>query len=111
MKFKQDVEAMLLAILANEPRHGYAILKSLRETSDGLFQMREGKLYPLLHEMENRGWITAEWETPESGPARRVYTIQPAGTDELKRRRKDWSAFQSSVNAFMADGGPHGRPA
>jgi DNA-binding PadR family transcriptional regulator len=102
---------MLLAVLAIEPRHGYAILKSLRETSEGLFTMREGKLYPLLHEMENRGWIQAQWQTPESGPARRVYHIQPAGKDELKRRRKDWAEFQASVNAFMSEGEARVKPA
>src|SRR5689334_889328 len=97
MPFKSDIEALILGALAEGPQHGYGIVKQLREGSEGLFKLNEGQLYPLLHRMQAQGWIAGEWETSESGPARKCYALQEPGRLELAARRKEWKKFSAAV--------------
>ncbi len=101
MRFKTDIEALILATLENGPKHGYAIVKTLRTQSDGLFKLNEGQLYPLLHSMQEKGLIRGEWETSETGPARKIYIILEAGNAELESRRSDWNEFAASVKRSL----------
>ena len=101
MRFKSDPEALILGSLVNGPQHGYGIVKTLRETSDGLFSMNEGQLYPLLHKMQEAGWIKGEWETEGSGPAKKTYLLLDEGRLELQKRRKEWEKFASAVGGIL----------
>jgi len=101
MGFKTDAEALVLGALVAGPRHGYGIVKSLREGSSGLFNMNEGQLYPLLQKMQERGWIKGEWEMSDSGPARKTYVLLEEGQKELANRREQWKRFSSAVGGLL----------
>ncbi len=60
------------AVLADAPCHAYAIARAIERESDQVLRLREGSLYPALRELEQHGLLYS-WETPESGPARRVW--------------------------------------
>jgi PadR family transcriptional regulator PadR len=102
MRFKTDIEAVLLGALSDGPLHGYGIVKALRERSDGMFNLPESQLYPLLHRLQKAGWIRGEWQVSESGPARKTYTLLEEGRSELKRRKEDWQRFTTAVGALLA---------
>ncbi|GAB2709409.1 PadR family transcriptional regulator PadR [Microbacterium marinum] len=78
----------MLAVLAEEPRHGYAIALALE--SRGLGRPRGGSLYPTLAGLEADGAIVAIWESGESGPGRRTYSLTPAGLERLSDERAKW---------------------
>ena len=101
MRFKSDPEALVLAALVDGPQHGYGIVKRLHDGSSGLFKMNEGQLYPLLHKMQESGWIKGEWEISESGPARKTYVLLEEGHKELKARQVQWLRFAAAVGGFM----------
>lgn len=101
MRFKTDPEALILSVLADGPLHGYGIVKSIQEASEGLFKMAEGQLYPVLHRMQKRGWIRGEWETSEAGPARKAYHLLEAGRSELEVRRKEWQQFAKATGNVL----------
>jgi len=102
MRFKSDPEALVLGALVNGPQHGYGIVKTLREGSSGLFKLNEGQLYPLLHQMQERGWIVGEWETSDGGPARKTYTLLEEGQKELETRKEEWRKFSSAVGGILS---------
>ena len=106
MRFKTDSEALVLGALADGPQHGYGIVKTLSSGSSGLFKMNEGQLYPLLHRMQAKGWIKGEWETSDSGPARKTYVLLDEGKKELEKRRHEWQQFSSAVGGVLAVGVP-----
>jgi DNA-binding PadR family transcriptional regulator len=112
MAFRTDQEALVLGALASGPQHGYGIVKSLRDGSSGLFNVNEGQLYPLLHKMQESGWIKGEWETSESGPARKTYVLLDEGRAELQRRQELWRKFSSAVGGllFTEDKNPKVQP-
>jgi DNA-binding PadR family transcriptional regulator len=102
MKFKADPEALVMAALADGPQHGYGIIRVMRETSTGLFELNEGQLYPLLHKMQAKGWIAGEWQILEAGNPRKNYTLTESGLLELEKRRRDWETFTHAVSGVIS---------
>jgi DNA-binding PadR family transcriptional regulator len=91
---------LLLATLQPGPAHGYAVIASLREGSDGAFDLPEGTVYPALHKLERQGLVASRW-TSAAGRRRRVYQLTAAGQAALAARRQEWGAFSSSVQAVL----------
>jgi transcriptional regulator len=98
------LDALILKTLTWGPRHGYAILGWLRETSGDALQVEEGSLYPALYRMEKVGWIEAEWGTSELGRKARFYSITPAGRRQLKAELERFAAFVAAVRPILLRG-------
>lgn len=81
---------LVLAILAEGGSYGYAILKRVRELSDGEVEWTDGMLYPLLHRLERLGYIRAEWGVSPEGRRRRNYEITKSGRAQLAEQRRQW---------------------
>ncbi len=95
---KGHLELLLLATLAREPAHGYAIIEALRERSGGAFDLPEGTVYPALHRLEATGVVTSRW-ADIGGRRRRVYRLTRAGRSALERERCEWKTFSAAVGA------------
>jgi PadR family transcriptional regulator PadR len=96
-----QLDALVLAALEAEPAHGYAIIQRLRRTSEDVFRLPEGTVYPALHRLERDGLVTSRW-TRESGRRRRVYRITRSGIEALAVRRLEWKTFARAVEAVLA---------
>jgi PadR family transcriptional regulator PadR len=81
---------LVLAILAEGESYGYAILKRVRELSDGALQWTDGMLYPLLHRLHRLGYVTMEWRSPPEGRRRRYYAITDQGNAALAESKRQW---------------------
>jgi DNA-binding PadR family transcriptional regulator len=77
----------VLSILNEEPDHGYALHDRL-EDAGFVWSHNTGGLYKVLAALDEQGLVKSLWNTPERGPARRVYQITPAGRDHLVTERK-----------------------
>ncbi|MCB9421778.1 MAG: helix-turn-helix transcriptional regulator [Ardenticatenaceae bacterium] len=97
---KGHLDLLLLAVLAEGPAHGYAVIESLRQSSDGLFDLPEGTIYPALHRLERRGLLHSHWQT-DVPRRRRVYELTTAGQKALAKRQQDWRIFRQAVNATV----------
>jgi len=98
---KGNASILILSCLARESMHGYRIVKELEQMSEGYFTMREGTLYPHLHQLERDGLIEGYWETVTGGRERKMYRIAESGKAELARKREEWSRFQANVNQVL----------
>lgn len=87
-----DVRLAILALLAEEPMHGYQIVTELTERSEGMWRPSPGSVYPTLQQLEDEGLVHAE---EQSG--RRVYHLTPEGRSEFDslppHRRAPWEAM------------------
>lgn len=81
---------LVLAILAEGESYGYAILKRVRELSEGELEWTDGMLYPLLHRLRRLGYVTTEWRTPPEGRRRRYYAITDEGRAALAEQQRQW---------------------
>jgi PadR family transcriptional regulator, regulatory protein PadR len=97
---KGHLDALILAVLADGPLHGYAIIDALKRRSDGAFALPEGTVYPALHRLEAAGLLASEWSDGE-GRRRRVYELTRRGRGDLVTRRSEWRAFSRAVEAVL----------
>jgi PadR family transcriptional regulator, regulatory protein PadR len=81
---------LVLTILAEEESYGYAILRRVRELSDGELEWTDGMLYPLLHRLERLGYVTTDWRVPPEGRRRRYYALTADGRTALSEHQRQW---------------------
>lgn len=109
MQIEKDLVAasatpLVLAILAEGESYGYAILKRVRELSDGELEWTDGMLYPLLHRLHRLGYVTTEWRTPPEGRRRKYYSITRDGKEALAEHQRQWAAVTRALrDAWGAD--------
>jgi DNA-binding PadR family transcriptional regulator len=97
-----ELEMLVLAVLRAGPEHGYALLQRLRTGMGSRSGLGESRLYPLLHRLEARGWIAAEWEQmPEGRPPRKVYSLTEPGSAELMRLRSEWAERMARIGGLV----------
>ena len=86
-------EALILATVAAGPRHGYQLALEIEERSGGSFRFNHGTLYPILHDLEARGFITGSWTEPAGKRRRRQYALTKKGQAHLAELRRSWEAY------------------
>jgi DNA-binding PadR family transcriptional regulator len=98
---KGHLDALILAVVGDEPLHGYAVIEELRLRSEGAFDLAEGTIYPVLHRLEADGLLSSAWSLA-SGRRRRVYRLTRRGRAALARQREEWTRFARAVDAVLA---------
>ncbi|MGH9014179.1 MAG: PadR family transcriptional regulator [Acidimicrobiia bacterium] len=99
------LDMLALAVLAEQPAHGYAVLEMLKERSAGVLDLPEGSLYPALHRLEAAGLLASEWDT-STGRKRRVYKVTKRGRSVLSAEQTEWHRFANAVQAVLRGGAP-----
>jgi PadR family transcriptional regulator, regulatory protein PadR len=88
-----SAELAILALLAEQSLYGFDISKQIEEKTGGALCFTLASLYPMLYDLEKRGWITGRWEANQAGRDRRYYSLTPAGKRELAPLRREWNFF------------------
>ena len=94
---KGSAELLVLSLLEDQPRHGYDISKLIQIRSGGALRYHVTSLYPLLHRLEQQGWIEGRWVEKAEQRRRRYYHLTPAGRKALHAKQKDWREFVALV--------------
>ena len=92
---------LLLQTLSAGPRHGHAVAKHIKLTSEELLQVETGSLYPALHRLEAKGWIKAEWALSDKGKRARYYRLTAAGRKQLASEQSTWRAFARAIGLIL----------
>jgi PadR family transcriptional regulator PadR len=100
-ELKGHLDGLILAVIAPEPVHGYAVIESLKARSGGELALPEGTVYPALHRLEADGMLSSEWSVV-GGRRRRVYRITRRGQKELGVSRERWRVFAGAIEAVLA---------
>lgn len=95
-----QLDPMILATVADEPAHGYAIVQRLKTRSGGAFELAEGTIYPALHRLERDGLLSSSWSA-EGRRRRRVYRITRHGRAAFETRKREWTLFSQAVEAVF----------
>jgi transcriptional regulator len=100
--FTGTLEILILKAVSWGPRHGYAIGRWIRETTADTLVVHEGVLYPALHRLEKKGFLTEEWGVSETGRQAKYYSLTPRGRASLRAERKRWTEFTEAVSRALA---------
>ncbi|AIQ47043.1 DNA-binding protein [Paenibacillus sp. FSL R7-0273] len=101
---KGSTGTLVLTLLQDKPHYGYELIKELERRSQGVFELKEGTLYPILHAMESERWVEAYWEEVE-GRSRKYYRILDAGRQKLAEKKAEWHLFKGAVDGVLGEGG------
>ncbi len=93
---------LILKSLTWGPLHGYAISKWVLERTDEVLRVEEGVLYPALHRLEKKGWVTAEWGRSDAGRRAKFYDLTPAGIKRLETETARWRRSARAVETVLS---------
>jgi PadR family transcriptional regulator, regulatory protein PadR len=101
-RIQGTLDLLILRSLAEAPMHGWAISYHIRQTSGDVLRVNQGALYPALHRLEDRGWVSAEWGVSDSNRRARFYELTAAGRKQLAAEREQWQRFAGAVGLILA---------
>jgi PadR family transcriptional regulator PadR len=104
------LDLLILRTLALGPMHGWGVSQRIQELSRDVLQVNQGSLYPALHRLEHRGWITSEWGQSDNNRRARFYRLSAAGQRRLDSEREEWRRFVTAVDAVLV-AAPEATPA
>ena len=95
--FSGTISMIVLKLLSEQDRYGLQIIEVLAKRSNKAIELKTGTLYPLLHQLENRGYITSYNKTSFSGKIRKYYHLTHAGRFFLDTCQQDWEDYVTIV--------------
>jgi len=96
------LDMLILRTLASGPSHGHEIAKHIQRTTDELLHVEHGSLYPALHRLERKGWLSAKWETPRDRNREfKYYRLTAAGRKQLSREESKWNRMTKAIAQIM----------
>jgi len=96
------LDMLILRTLLFGPAHGHQISKQIQRTTDDVLQVEHGSLYPALHRMERKGWITAKWEMAKDRNREfKYYRLTPTGRKQLAHEESKWKQLAGAVATVM----------
>lgn len=95
------LDMLILKIVALGPVHGYGISQRIKQISKEVLQVQQGSLYPALHRLEKRGWLTADWGESENGREAKFYRLTPKGRKQLGAEEENWERLSGAVALIM----------
>jgi len=96
------LDMIILRTLVLGRAHGHEIARHIQRTTDDLLQVEHGSLYPALHRLERRGWVSAKWE--KAGDRNRVfkyYRLTAAGRKQLIHEESKWQKLSGAIARLM----------
>src|SRR6202521_342527 len=96
------LDMLILRTLLFGPAHGHQIAKHIQRTTEEVLQVEHGSLYPALHRLERKGWVTAKWETTkDSNRQFKYYRLSARGKRTLKVEESKWKKLASAISRVM----------
>jgi transcriptional regulator len=95
------LDLLVLKTLAIGPAHGHTIAHAIAHRSEDVLQVEHGSLYPALHRLEDRAWISSFWGTSENNRRARYYRLTPKGRAQLAEQTSRWDQIVRAVNLIL----------
>ena len=98
------LDLLILKTLSLDPAHGWAISERIRQVSRAALQVPQGSLYPALHRLERRGWISAHWGASDNNRRAKYYELTKAGRRQLAAETQQWARLTDAVRFVLEMG-------
>ena len=91
------LDMLILKAVSLGPLHGYGIIQRIRQMSDEMLDVEQGSLYPALYRIEQRGWVSSQWEVSETGRRAKFYTLSEEGRNQLEAEEASWDRLVLAI--------------
>ena len=95
------LDLLILRTLLFGPSHGHAIAKAIERTSEDVLQVEQGSLYPALHRLIKRGWISAQEGTSENNRRAKYYRLTVRGRKQLDIETSKWDKLVAAIGRIL----------
>ena len=95
------LDLLILKALSWGPAHGYAVARWIEQATADVLAVGEGTLYPALHRLEERGWISASWGMSENNRQAKFYGLTKRGRARLEIEADNWRRYAAAVFAAL----------
>ncbi|HEY1902898.1 MAG TPA: PadR family transcriptional regulator [Terracidiphilus sp.] len=100
---KGTLDMMILRTLVPGDAHGHTIAKVIERTSEDVLDMEQGSLYPALHRLEDRGWVSSYWGPSENNRKAKFYRLTAAGRKQLVAETNRWRQMTRAIGLVMGE--------
>jgi PadR family transcriptional regulator PadR len=84
--------------------HGHTIAKVIERTSEDVLEVEQGSLYPALHRLEDRGWVSSYWGASENNRKAKFYKLTTAGRKQLAAETSRWQKMTRAIGLILGQG-------
>ena len=102
---KGTLDMMILRTLVGGDAHGHTIAKVIEHTSEDLLEVEQGSLYPALHRLEDRMWVSSYWGASENNRKAKFYKLTAEGRKQLVRETSRWRQMTRAIGLVMGEEG------
>ena len=101
-RLQGTLDLLVLKTLNSRGRmHGYGITLHVQEASEHALRIEEGSLYPALHRLENKGFLTADWKESETGREAKYYRLTAKGRSHLNAETANWKRLATAIGLIV----------
>ena len=91
---------LILRLLEEKDMYGYEMIETLRKKSNNVFELKAGSLYPLLHSLEEKNYVSS-YEDDSTGKTRKYYRLSGEGKRFLKEKKEEWKVYSAAVSSVL----------
>ena len=97
------LDMLILRTLITGSAHGHTIAQAIERTSEDVLQVEQGSLYPALHRLEDRGWVSSYWGTSENNRKAKYYKLTAAGRKQLVLETGRWQQLVKAIGRILCE--------
>ncbi len=98
---KGSTPLLLMKLLSRRDMYGYEMIKTLELLSKDTFHLKQGSLYPILHSLEEDGYVTSYWEETKSDRKKKYYHITAKGKERFDCLIAEWETYSKSIGMIL----------
>jgi len=95
------LDVLILKALALGPHHGLGIARRVEQLTRGTFHVKPGSLFPALHRLEEKGWLSAAWGESENNRRARFYRLTRGGQRRLREETRNWGRIAFAISTAL----------
>lgn len=95
------LDLLILRTLQTGAKHGWSVAERIQQISNDVLQVNQGSLYPALHRLEQRGWISASWGVSELGRRAKFYELTASGRRQLATQSSAWQRMAEAIGRVL----------
>lgn len=92
------LDMLILKALSLGPLHGYGIIQRIVQMSGEMLTVEQGSLYPALYRIEQKDWVTSQWDENETGRQAKFYSLTRAGRRQLEVEEASWDRLVLAIS-------------
>lgn len=97
------LDMLILRTLVLGPLHGHTIAAAIERTSENALEIEQGSLYPALHRLEDRGWLSSEWGVSENNRKAKFYKLTALGRKEMHAATGRWRKMTRAIGLILGE--------